>query len=104
MILSDGTTISFQFGNTDCNKVNTGCHGLVNYCSTIVVDINGSKKPNTWGRDIFMFGLKKDGLYPAGVDETDTSYKNSCSINSSACGNQGGGCAARVIAEGDMNY
>ena len=34
---------------------------------TLVIDVNGSAKPNVWGRDAFYFRIGNDGtLYPAG--------------------------------------
>lgn len=34
---------------------------------TLVIDVNGSAKPNIWGRDAFYFRIGDDGiLYPAG--------------------------------------
>lgn len=61
-----------------------------------LVDVNGDKKPNKLGRDIFLFLLTQDGIVPAGAD---------VSANDSDCKQGGAGyhCTARVIQEG-MNY
>src|SRR5574344_887977 len=88
-------------------------HGYFN------IDINGFKKPNTWGRDIFEFFLSGDGkLYP--VDGKDYSLYWNVKLywtwqnDSSYCGTAGSkdisgvygyGCAARIMEEGwQMNY
>ena len=58
-----------------------------------MVDVNGSKGPNTYGQDVFNFTLHENGLKPAGID--DPNY----------CLNGGGeGCAARVLREGAIKY
>ena len=61
----------------------------------IVVDVNGSRKPNVHGRDTFFFYIVEGkGIIPAGTydssDCTKTSY--------------GRTCAAKVLKEKAMNY
>ena len=59
-------------------------------------DVNGPKKPNTFGYDIFLFNLTKNGiLSPAG------------SHDSSDCGTgkgRGLSCTAKVLKEGVISY
>jgi len=39
--------------------------GNNNYvCALFYYDINGNKKPNTIGRDIFAYNMSIDGVYP----------------------------------------
>src|SRR5574344_2977240 len=82
------------------------------------IDINGFKKPNTKGRDIFSFYLSGDGkLYPyAGKDYslylagilgyTWQNDSNWCgTAGSTDVSSNGFGCAARIMDEGwVMNY
>ena len=42
---------------------------LGNVCGLIFADINGSKKPNTFGKDTFLFYLTKNGIVPCGLKE-----------------------------------
>ena len=58
-------------------------------CGSILVDINGTKKPNQFGRDIFSFALNKKGIYPAG-DCTNTNTTSTCT--------------KYVIQNGNMKY
>jgi len=62
-----------------------------NVCAVFFYDINGDKKPNSLGKDIFLFAINADGVYP---DDYDVCNKNS----------QGFGCAAYIIRNGNMNY
>lgn len=55
-----------------------------------LVDVNGDAFPNTMGRDIFAFVLKKDIVVPAGMD---SSYN--CNVRGT-----GLTCAARIITDG----
>lgn len=60
-----------------------------------LVDVNGDAFPNTMGKDIFAFVLRKDMIVPAGID------------NSYNCNVKGTGltCTARVIKDGwKMRY
>ena len=92
MILADGTQVFFDVTYNNCTKSNFDTN---NICSLIWVDINGEKKPNQWGRDIFIFIIQENGLVPAG-----------CDGNSSDCTTSKNGytCACKVIKEGAFNY
>jgi len=73
-----------------------------------IVDVNGLKGPNRYGRDLFQFqvfpsnlGIKPRGYYNNdGITLISTSDVDSeCNISS-----EGRRCAAKVLAEGAMNY
>ena len=81
------TYLAVTFGLTNEEKGNLQ--------GRIIVDVNGRKKPNKIGIDTFYFYIiNGKGIVPAG--------KN----NFSACNKNNGGqvCAARVLAEGGINY
>jgi len=95
-------------------------------CGDLAVDINGIKKPNQWGRDIFSFYIGSNGsLMPRyGVDDAKFNYGANwatqmgmmtywqldpywCGIlgSSDVTGALGWGCAARIMEDGwQMNY
>ena len=100
IILADGASIAFAYNTAECNS-NWDNGGLQNFCGRIYIDVNGAKKPNQIGRDVFFFGIKKTGIYPAGVDGA---ADRTCSTSNAAGGKFGEGCAARVLSEGAMNY
>lgn len=82
------------------------------------VDVNGFKKPNIYGRDIFQFVLSSDGkMYPfsgsdlsAYVGGNSFYWRNNSALCPSvskidSSSGFGYGCAARIMEEGwDMNY
>lgn len=118
--LTDGTALSFYpFSQSECRPDWSG------YCGILYIDVNGTKQPNKWGRDIFAFDLSNEGnLYSwygmqditMGDEEFDwesdpTYWKN----DSKWCGNpenseldnnvEGLGCVARIMEQGwQMNY
>jgi len=51
-ILNNGYLINF-YSYTDCNKHN------INACGAIYVDINGTKGPKMWGKDLYGFWIVK---------------------------------------------
>lgn len=81
--------------NYDETTLNTsdGCGPNI----SITVDVNGlNKKPNSYGKDIFMFELVNDNLLPMGSPNTEFSASRYCnkSINSVF---QGFGCMINVM-------
>ncbi len=97
-ILSDGTMILIDDHNGACSA-DKGDGPLKNTCGNLIVDINGAKGPNQIGRDYFLFHITSSGIYPMG------SYNDnlSCETDSTALDTTNG-CAAKVLAEGEINY
>ena len=93
LILADGSELSMTQGSNnfsaDCSRTVVGSN---NACQVILVDVNGAKKPNKVGHDVFTFTLKENGLYPTGCDY------DYCE------GTTGWGCACKVLHEGAINY
>ena len=96
VLLNDGVSLTFGWtdGGACTNAASYSNVGSENKCAYMHADINGQKGPNTIGRDIFIFALKENGLYPGGCDE-DTHCHSSA---------QGWGCACQVLKENAMNY
>ncbi len=63
--------------------------------SEIYVDLNNSKGPNKFGRDLFVFARSNQGVLPYG-------YKASAENIDSGCSKSGNGnyCAAKIAREG----
>lgn len=92
LILSDGMVINISTNDTHCGLDHV--QGTSNVCQYIDVDINGHKKPNKLGRDIFSFGLKEDGkLYPLGCEGDFCNSNNIYWL-----------CTCKVLREGAINY
>ncbi|MFA7658506.1 MAG: type II secretion system protein [Candidatus Gastranaerophilaceae bacterium] len=91
-----------------------GCSGsvgsLTKVCMLYVyIDVNGLKKPNAFGRDIFWFAIDNDNgpaLYPAGGAKYDLWKTNGCNSGyNNGTNKQGRYCAGRIIEESwQMNY
>ena len=96
LVLADGTQVMFFASDYFSQSCEATYAGLATHvCANIYVDVNGRRKPNTYGRDVFVFALKENGLHPIGCE---TSIDN---CNKSSIGN---GCACKVLREGAMNY
>lgn len=64
----------------------------------LTIDVNGSAKPNVWGRDVFYFRVGNDGiLYPAGGDKFKAMEPDSAMSCSGTTKNQG--CTAKLIED-----
>ena len=69
---------------------------LTNCMGRFLVDVNGKKGPNVFGRDVFFFVLVKGkGILPAGNDNKSAECTKS---------NSGVTCAAKVINEKKIDY
>ena len=76
----------------------------------ISIDVNGIKRPNQYGRDVFWFWLTEKGkLVPNGGDYAVTYSKPSWKTDKTLCGEKGKpigtgvtgfGCAGRVVENG----
>ena len=97
-ILADGILVMVDGSvSTQCKGTSATAKFTKNWCAKFIIDINGIKSPNIWGRDVFHFMIKEDGLVPYGCDAEN--IEDVCSKN-----NVGYGCACRVLNEGTMNY
>ncbi len=65
----------------------------------ISVDVNGfNKKPNSLGKDLFMFQISEEGeLIPMGESRTNYTYNAYCSKTSSGSLN-GAGCTHKILS------
>lgn len=108
-VTSDGMIFSVYPFHTVCIKnEETSTPDSPQYdCSTqatgtqlVHIDINGSKKPNTLGKDTFIFTLnpKKEVFMPECYDKTDEEIDKDCSKNS--IDDSGSCCAAKLIKDG----
>lgn len=60
LILPNGTSILFFFQSSSCTSSNEVYKPIS--CARMRVDLNGLKKPNSVGRDIFDFYITQEGL------------------------------------------
>lgn len=108
-IIPDGTIIGTYVQSNDCSAQYGNGKLLENVCGEYMADINGEKKPNTYGKDIFIFHITKYGIIPQGsqlysenpaaFDGNYYDFKNGCLE-----GKWGFSCAAWVIYNENMDY
>ena len=103
IVAADG--IAYTYVTTSSTAAPPDSHGL------ILIDLNGTKKPNKAGRDIFAFDIWPTmGIRPYGAffynASTETVRQQLASTIETNCsdGHHGEYCAVKVLAEGAMNY
>ena len=103
LITPNGIVILFY--TQSFNQISTGCL-THNHCIDVVVDINGNKGPNQWGRDTFVFHADKYKILPRGVARTSVAATKTCSpLEKASIGWYGGsGCTAWVLQKENMDY
>lgn len=75
---------------------------MMSLCGFIILDVNGTQKPNVWGRDVFGVWITDRstlGVYPFG-GEYDKRFGNKCNMSSSDDAHDTRGCAAQLIKDG----
>lgn len=97
-ILSNGSLIRFIMDKEICDLSGWTAGNSIGSCGYINVDVNGFKKPNTIGKDIFYIHIYQNGLAPFGVSDDDGTdiALTTCSKNE-----VGHGCAAKVLMNQD---
>lgn len=97
-VLKNGSTMSFQYGDSTCNSTWYSQIDDFTVCGVINIDVNGVKPPNIQGRDIYMFWVQKDKITPFGTKGDDFDGKNGdyCNTNASFDGN-GYACTAKYL-------
>lgn len=106
--LGNSATININFKRnlsyTECADTQSFCHPA----AEIVLDVNGDKKPNIMGKDMFLLFLGENGtIYPAGSDAVYNYSSNYPQWDTeSGCQTDnihkvdGTSCAGRVVDEG----
>ena len=100
-ILRDGiyATMDLFRGSTGILGLTCGAEVMSDPYVAFYVDVNGNKKPNVVGRDIFIFAVGKDRIIPAG--EANNSANCNKNMNNDTSGY---GCTYKVLLEGKINY
>jgi len=108
VLLADGSSIDFNYWQ-ECLERNT-------QCLVMRIDINGHKKPNTYGRDLFEFDLfpQTGEFLPRGINDNSSFNEARKSFTKSDieqiisnCNENGSGnfCGARIVSDGfKINY
>ena len=72
-IANDGSMWAFQSGTGSCAASPTNYNDVSQRCAGVSIDVNGFKKPNTVGKDIFRVMLFADGtVTPISSDTVST--------------------------------
>ena len=83
-VLLDGTTFStYGYWSAACNY-----RGYI--CGWILIDVNGFKKPNTVGRDVFGVWVFPDKISPMGITNYNYPFAGQCA-------DTGYGCSAEYL-------
>ena len=92
-ILADGGVMWYRMADHGkCNRTESGYN---NVCAVFFYDVNGVKAPNTIGRDVFLYVMNVDGVYPY----NESNQFNDCELNKS-----GRNCSMYIIKNDNMNY
>ena len=95
VITADGMLYTFVKASSASSIYGLSDEDVQNVLGRIIVDVNGSRKPNVFGLDSFVFYVVDyKGIVPAGSYSTSDCNRSG----------RGGTCAARVLREGKISY
>lgn len=98
MVLADGTLLVFEDSYFSAPCQASTITTLTNVCNNIMIDVNGFKKPNMIGKDIYFVWILSNAVKPWGNDnDTGIALASTC-----ASGQGGWACASKVI--NNINY
>ena len=112
-VLADGTlflvrTRGKHCDDTDDSYLEEGYDPrFEKYCAWILMDLNGMKKPNALGRDVFAFNVYSTGVYPSGLPKDRLPFEGTCKHikpEGPMAGSRGFGCTAWVLYNENMDY
>ncbi|MBR1753903.1 type II secretion system protein [bacterium] len=102
-VLADGSIIATFSQNVNCTDVKGTTPELQNVCGEFMIDVNGIKSPNVYGKDVFIFNITKNSVIPVGASSytgNDYKFDTGCLAQDA----YGYGCAAWVIYNQNLDY
>lgn len=103
--LTNGMIFFLSGPNPNCNGAHFTKNGTNQSCIVFYIDQNGFSSPNTYGRDIWVFVMAKDGVYPYGTQIGGSGYDpTACNPLVTTNIYNGVSCGAKIVTEGGMNY
>lgn len=102
--LVDGTLWIGWTQSPNCSLNRGNSLALQHICGEYWVDVNGYKKPNQVGNDVFIFYLTKYGIIPMGVSQDTTIAFASAMGCNDKDNSYGFGCAGWIIYNENMDY
>lgn len=94
IVLIDGSNLIIKAQGTNCNQKDGGD---LNTCGYILYDVNGDKKPNTFGKDVFQFNILPNAIVPK--REAGSGNDGNTILDYA-----GTDAANYIIKNGNMNY
>lgn len=108
--LANSATMNIVFHasslNENCSTIKANGGSMCENYADIYLDINGNKRPNIFGHDIFKFYLSREGkIYPYGGKDANLFDNNNPLWDTDGCpgktpSTDGLACTARIIDEG----
>ena len=98
--LNNGANVSFDsYGTNDIKTLLGRNCTYEDKALGIFIDVNGDRKPNIIGKDIYVAVWTDKGLLPAGIDETEATVDSNCSATANSV-NAGYYCLLKVKNNG----
>jgi len=103
IVTNDGFIYIFVLMSSTCQGDHYIVNGNPQNCGWILVDINGIKPPNTWGKDVFRININDHNAMAAG-DAQGNDPTVGCKLSGTTDIWNGRYCAGKAIIEKGIKY
>lgn len=100
-IMQNGSVIVYNHSNSACQNMSQLNVGV---CGSIIVDVNGPKSPNVFGRDIFEIYITENGVCAQGACGDVDAATPALGCRETGQVSVGETCGVRILKEGAENY
>ncbi len=105
IILVNGAVFVFEdYFSSECDSTgaNVGATTtFTNVCSDVMIDVNGPKKPNIIGKDIFYAWVLSNTSKPWGSTQDDAISGSKAASSTCSSSDGGWGCASKILKDED---
>ena len=74
IVTASGYSVKFRFHGNDCSEFIEGYSQKLPTCGWMQIDVNGLKRPNVVGKDIYFLNIYKNKLFPRYSNELNGQF------------------------------
>ena len=75
IVTASGYSVKFRFHGNDCSEFIEGYSQKLPTCGWMQIDVNGLKRPNVVGKDIYFLNIFKNKLFPRYSNELNGQFE-----------------------------
>lgn len=93
IVTASGYSVKFRFHGNDCSEFIEGYSQKLPTCGWMQIDVNGLKRPNVVGKDIYFLNIYKNKLFPRYSNELNGQFVSYETLKEDCENGEGVGCS-----------